>query len=79
VATARATFTEFGVVLNGGSTLHRARGKGAYRALVHARWNDAVVHGTPWMTTLARPTSYPILKKMGFEDVCDVRMLVDEF
>jgi archaeosine-15-forming tRNA-guanine transglycosylase len=79
VATARATFTEFGVVLNGGSTLHRARGKGAYRALVHARWNDAVAHGTPWMTTLARPTSYPILKKMGFEDVCDVRMLVDEF
>jgi hypothetical protein len=79
VATARATFTEFGVVLNGGSTLHRARGKGAYRALVHARWNDAVAHGTPWMTTLARPSSYPILRKMGFEDVCDVRMLVDEF
>ena len=79
VATARATFTEFGVVLNGGSTLHRARGKGAYRALVHARWKDAVAHGTPWMTTLARPSSYPILKKMGFEDVCDVRMLVDEF
>jgi hypothetical protein len=79
VATARATFTEYGVVLNGGSTLHRARSKGAYRALVHARWKDAVEHGTPWMTTLARPSSYPILKKMGFEDVCDVRMLVDEF
>ena len=79
VATARATFTDVGVVLNGGSTLHAARGKGAYRALVHARWNDAVAKGTPWMTTLARPTSYPILKKMGFEDVCDVRMLVDEF
>jgi hypothetical protein len=79
VATARATFTDVGVVLNGGSTLHEARGKGAYRALVHARWRDAVAHGTPWMTTLARPTSYPILRKMGFEDVCDVRMLVDEF
>ena len=79
VATARATFTDFGVVLNGGSTLHRARGRGAYRALVHARWEDALAHGTPWMTTLARPSSYPILKKMGFEDVCDVRMLVDEF
>ena len=79
VATARATFTAAGVVLNGGSTLHRARGKGAYRALVHARWRDAAARGTPWMTTLARPTSYPILKKMGFEDVCDVRMLIDEF
>jgi hypothetical protein len=31
------------------------------------------------MTTLARPSSYPILNKMGFQDVCDVRMLVDEF
>jgi len=79
VATARATFTEVGVVLNGGSTLHRARGKGAYRALVQARWEDAVERGVPWMTTLARPSSYPILKKMGFQDVCDVRMLVDEF
>jgi hypothetical protein len=79
VATARATFTDIGVVLNGGSTLHRARGRGAYRALVSARWKDAVDRGTPCLTTLARPTSYPILKRMGFEDVCDVRMFVDEF
>jgi hypothetical protein len=79
VATARATFTEVGVVLNGGSTLHRARGRGAYRALGQARWADAAARGTPYMTTLARPSSYPILKKMGFQDVCDVRSLVDEF
>jgi hypothetical protein len=79
VATARATFTEHGVVLNGGSTLHEARGRGAYRALVRARWDDAVARGIPYMTTLARPSSYPILKKMGFEDVCDVHSLADEF
>lgn len=79
VATARATFTPIGVVLNGGSTLHRARGRGAYRALVAARWDDAVAHGTPVLTTLARPTSYPILKRLGFEDVCDVMSLVDAF
>jgi hypothetical protein len=79
IATARATFTDAGVILNGGSTLHRARRCGAYRALVAARWSDAVARGTPHLTTLARPTSYPILKRLGFVDVCDVQMLVDEF
>ncbi len=79
VATARSTFTPHGVVLNGGSTLQRARGRGAYRALVRARWNDAVGRGTPFLTTLARPSSYPILKSVGFEDVCKVRVLNDEF
>lgn len=79
VATARATFTPIGVVLNGGSTLHRARGRGAYRALVAARWKDAVAHATPVLTTLARPSSYPILKRLGFEDVSDVKSLVDTF
>jgi len=78
VATARATFSRAGVGLNGGSTLHAARGRGAYRALVVARWDDAVAHGTPYLTTVARPTSYPILKRMGFEDVCDIHSLVDE-
>jgi hypothetical protein len=79
VATARATFAEAGVVCNGGSTLHTARGRGAYRALVVARWDDAVARGTPYLTTLARPSSYPILKQMGFVDACEVASLVDEF
>lgn len=80
VATARATFTTHGVVLNGGSTLPRARGRGLYRALVAARWEDAVTRGTPYLTTTAvRTTSYPILKRMGFEDVCEIRVLNDSF
>lgn len=79
VATARATFTDIGVVLHGGSTLHRARGRGAYRALAGAMWNGGIERGTPYLTTLARPMSYPILKRMGFEDVGDIRMLVDRF
>jgi hypothetical protein len=79
VATARATFTRAGVVLNGGSTLHAARGRGAYRALVAARWDDAVARGTPHLVTQARSTSYPILRAMGFEDVCDIRSFEDEF
>lgn len=78
VATARATFARAGVALNGGSTLHDARRGGAYRALVHARWDEAVARGTPFLTVLARPTSYPILMRMGFEDVCDIHVLVDE-
>jgi hypothetical protein len=77
VATARATFTPVGVVLNGGSTLARARGRGIYRALVAARWRDAVARGTPFLTTLARPSSHPILVRMGFVQVCEVRVLND--
>ena len=79
VATARSTFTRHGVVLNGGATVQHARGRGVYRALVRARWDDAVGRGTPFLTTLARPSSYPILKRVGFEDVCMVRVLNDAF
>ena len=78
VATARATFAEHGVVMNGGSTLPHARGRGCYRALVAARWNDAVARGTPYLTTVARPMSAPILQRMGLEEVCRVYVLNDE-
>ena len=37
-----ASFCEHGVSLFGGATLPEARGRGAYRALVAARWEDAV-------------------------------------
>jgi hypothetical protein len=79
VATARATFATHGVVMNGGSTLPRARGRGMYRALVAARWDDAVARGTPYLTTVARPMSAPILERMGLTPVCTVRVLNDEF
>jgi hypothetical protein len=78
VATARGTFTPHGVVMNGGSTLPRARGRGIYRALVAARWDDAVRRGTPYLTTVARPMSAPILARMGFDEVCRVRVLNDD-
>ena len=79
VATARGTFAEHGVVMNGGSTLPRARGRGIYRALVAARWDDAVARGTPYLTTVARPMSAPILERMGFVEVCTVSVLNDAF
>jgi GNAT superfamily N-acetyltransferase len=79
VATARGTFAEHGVVMNGGSTLPLARGRGMYRALVAARWDDAVERGTRYLTTVARPMSAPILERMGFVEVCTVRVLNDVF
>ncbi len=72
-----ATFAQHGVVMNGGSTLPHARGRGIYRALVAARWDDAVARGTPYLTTVARPMSAPILERMGLVEVCTVRVLND--
>jgi hypothetical protein len=77
-ATALAIPSERGVFLVAGSTAPWARGRGLYRALVRARWDYAVERGTPALVTQAVPdTSYPILKKLGFEDVCDIDRLSD--
>jgi len=77
VATGRATFTAHGVLLNGGSTLERARGRGAYRALVAARWREAERRGSPRLVTQAGDMSRPILARLGFREVCDIRILLD--
>ena len=41
-ASGSAYFSPRGVLMSGGSTVPWARGRGAYRALVRARWDDAV-------------------------------------
>lgn len=75
---ARSVYSKRGVFLIGGAVLPAARGRGVYRALVRARWDDAVARGTPGMVTQARrDTSYPILTGLGFEEVCLVRRLQD--
>jgi hypothetical protein len=79
VATGNALFTEHGVVLNAGSTLPGWRGRGAYRALVRARWDAAVAAGTPVLVTQAGAMSRPILERLGFVAVCEVRALLDAF
>ncbi len=74
----RSIYSERGVFLIAGSVTPWARGRGVYRALVRARWDDAVTRGTPALVTEALPdTSYPILKRLGFEDVCTMRRLED--
>jgi hypothetical protein len=80
VATGRATFASCGAALNGGGTVPGARGRGAYRAIVGARWRAALARGTPYLVTSARrETSFPILLKMGFEEVGELRQLSDSF
>jgi GNAT superfamily N-acetyltransferase len=79
VARASASFSEYGVTLFGGATLPEARGRGAYRALVAARWEDAVARGTPVLVTQAGAMSRSILASLGFREVCQIRILVDLF
>ncbi len=78
-ARASASFGERGVTLFGGATLPEARGRGAYRALVAARWRDAVERGTPVLVTQAGPLSRPILVRLGFREVCEIHILIDRF
>jgi hypothetical protein len=78
-ATALAIPSERGVFLIAGSTAGWARGRGAYRALVRARWDYAVERGTPALVTEAMvDTSYPILQRLGFSEVCTIRRLEED-
>jgi hypothetical protein len=75
--TGRAYFTPRGAMLAGGATAQWARGRGAYRALVRARWDDAAARGTPALGVHAKDTSSPILTRLGFEKVLQLRRLED--
>ncbi len=75
-ATGLAIPSDRGVFLIAGSTALWARGRGLYRALVRARWDYAVERGTPALVTEALvDTSYPILQRLGFAEVCTIRRL----
>jgi hypothetical protein len=74
-AVGRAIFTPVGAYLIGGSTAPWARGRGAYRATVRARWDEAVRRGAPALAVGAGPMSRPILERLGFEQVLQFRRL----
>jgi hypothetical protein len=76
-AAALAVFAPQGGLLVGGSTQPWARGRGAYRALVRARWDAAVERGTPTLVVQAGAMSGPIVRRLGFVPVSRVRHLVD--
>ncbi len=74
---ASALLSERGLFLIGGATAPWARGRGVYRALVGARRRYAIARGTPALTVHAiHDTSSPILRRLGFEEVCTMRRLV---
>jgi GNAT superfamily N-acetyltransferase len=79
VGAGTSTYLDRAVTLNGGSVLPDARGRGAYRALVHARWEDAVERGTPVLVTQAGRMSTPILLRLGFEEAARIHVLIDRF
>jgi hypothetical protein len=79
VGAGTSTYLDRAVALNGGSVLPEARGRGAYRALVRARWEDAAARGTPVLITQAGRMSAPILTRLGFEEVARIHILVDRF
>jgi len=65
------------LALSGGATLPAARGRGAYRALVRARWELAVRDGPPSFVVQASAMSRPILAGVGFRAVSEVVVLAD--
>ena len=79
VSTGTASPTEHGLLLYGGATAAHARGRGAYRALLSARWEEAVSLGVPVLITQGGAMSRPILERLGFERVGHVHMLLDNF
>jgi hypothetical protein len=74
---ARSAYSDAGVLLVAGATLPWARGRGVYRALVRARWDDAVARGTPALAVGAGAMSEPILRRLGFREVLRFRRLED--
>lgn len=79
VSAGTAAITEHGLLLFGGATLPSARGRGGYRALLNARWEDAVRNGTPALFTQGGAMSRPVLEGVGFRKVGEIQLLLDEF
>jgi GNAT superfamily N-acetyltransferase len=79
IAFAGARFGRTTVYLGGSGTRPDKRGRGAYTALVHARWDAALERGTPVLTVGAGDMSRPILERLGFSIVGWTDSLIDEF
>ncbi|HEY2354716.1 MAG TPA: GNAT family N-acetyltransferase [Gaiellaceae bacterium] len=79
VAFAGARYGRATVYLGGSGTRPDRRGRGAYKALVRARWDAAVERGTPVLTVGAGAMSRPILERLGFSIVGWTENFADEF
>jgi hypothetical protein len=65
------------VMLISGGVLAEARGRGAYRSLVRARWDDAVEVRQPALVVHAGAMSRPILERIGFHVAAEQEVLLD--
>ena len=61
----------------GGAVLPELRRRGAYRALVRARWEHAAERGTPLLVVQAGAMSAPVLDGLGFVRHGEIRLFVD--
>ncbi|HEY3183478.1 MAG TPA: GNAT family N-acetyltransferase [Gaiellaceae bacterium] len=77
VGFARAVVVGDAALMNGGTVVRHARGRGVYRALVDARRRDLAEHGVASLVTQAGSMSRPILERLGFEPLGEIRLLVD--
>jgi GNAT superfamily N-acetyltransferase len=77
IGAAYAAYTRHGLLLFGGAVAEPARGRGAYRALVAARAQEAAARGTPVLVTHAGKMSRPILERLGFEPIARLDRLID--
>lgn len=77
VGMGRAARADDALMLIGGATLPDERGRGVYRSLVHARWRAAVELGTPALVVAANTQSAPILERLGFERLGEIRTWID--
>jgi GNAT superfamily N-acetyltransferase len=77
VGFARAIDLASGVALFGGAVVPKARKRGVYRALVHARWEHAAARGTPLLVVQAGEMSAPVLSGLGFETHGEIRLYTD--
>ena len=75
----RAIDMDAGVALMGGAVLAAARGRGVYRALVHARWQHAVARGTPLLVVQAGRMSQPVLAGLGFERHGTIQLFMERY
>lgn len=75
----RAIDMQHGVALMGGDVAERARRRGVYRALVHARWEHAVARGTPLLVVQAGRMSEPVLTGLGFESHGTIQLFMERY
>ncbi|HEX3454303.1 MAG TPA: GNAT family N-acetyltransferase [Gaiellaceae bacterium] len=77
VASGDMLFLPFAGFLSGATTKPEYRGRGVYRALVRARWEEATRRGTPALVIGAGSMSRPILERIGFRAVAEQHLLLD--